>query len=125
MSSQSDADRHSNARAPMGAGLVFLWVALMFNLAWFSIFAVSTATGIMQALLRPQPAVPDDVPVRAGGAQWALIEVAGPLILGLVLAYAMYRYYTRNRSLERDVSAHSGPEHDLSAHKQVTETVRA
>ena len=121
MPSYSDA---SGARTPMGAGLAFLWVALMLNLAWFSVFAFSTATGILQALSRPRPPMPDDVPVRAGGAQWAIIEVAGPLILGLVLAYAMYRYYTRNRRLERDISAHSGPEHDLAAREHVAETVR-
>jgi hypothetical protein len=87
-------------RPPIGAGLAFLWVALLLNLAWFSAFAVSTASGILRS--RPHGAVGTAgyASVGAGGAQWALMEVVGVALLALALAYAAFRYYTRDRSLD-------------------------
>lgn len=123
MSSYSAPDRQGDARAPMGAGMAFLWVALLANLAWFSAFAVSTARGIIEAVMRGSAPAPENVSVGAGGAQWALIEIGGPLLLGLGLAYAVYRYHTRNRRLDRDVNANARPVHDLSADR-AAEAVR-
>jgi len=123
MPSYSDSDHRDAGRAPMGAGLAFLWVALILNLAWFSAFAVSTASGIFAALSRAQP-VTNDVPVHAGGAQWAILEVVGPILLGLVMAYALYRYATRNRRLDRRVTVHSNVTYDVPASERAPETVR-
>jgi hypothetical protein len=86
-------------RAPAGPGVAFLWIALLINVAWFSAFAVSTASGILSSTPRAA-ALSGDVPVSAGGAQWALIEVIGAGLLALALAYAAFRYYTRDRSLD-------------------------
>jgi hypothetical protein len=86
-------------RGPVDPGVAFLWVALLANVAWFSAFAVSTASGILRSTPRAAAALSGDIPIRAGGAQWALMEVVGVVLLALALAYA-FRYYTRDRSLD-------------------------
>jgi len=101
------SSRDDGERAPVGPGVAFLWIALLVNLAWFSAFAVSTGGGILHAIAQPSPPIPSDLAVRSGGAQWVIMEVVGPVILGLVMAYAAYRYYTRNRRLDRKVKVYS------------------
>jgi len=102
-------------RAPAGPGVAFLWVALLLNLAWFSAFAISTGGGILEAVAQPSAAFAGDVTVRAGGAQWALMEVVGAMVLGLALAYAALRYYTRDRQLDPAAEAAARDIYDNAA----------
>jgi len=102
-------------RAPAGPGVAFLWIALLLNLAWFSAFAVSTGGGILQAIAQPSAAFGGDVTVRAGGAQWALMEVVGVAVLGLALAYAALRYHTRDRRLDPAAEAAARDIYDNAA----------
>ena len=85
------------ARAPVGRGLVALWVLMLLNLAWFVPFAVSTGSGIVQALIRAAQAPPAAGGADAGGVQWMLLNVVGVLVLGIALVYGLNRYRTRDR----------------------------
>jgi hypothetical protein len=75
-----------------------LWVLLILNLAWFTPFAVSTGSGIMQALMR-SPAWTEGAQ-GASGAGYLLMDVVGVLVLGLAIAWGLLRYQTRNRALD-------------------------
>ena len=75
-----------------------LWVLLILNLAWFTPFAVSTGSGIMQALMR-SPAWVEGAP-GASGAGYLLMDIGGAVVLGLAIAWGLFRYSTRNRALD-------------------------
>jgi hypothetical protein len=98
--SVSTSDARAVEDRPTGGGLAFLWIVLLANLAWFSAFAVSTGAGILRAVRTPTAPPPGYVPVGSGGVQMLLIDVGGVALLGLALAYGLYRYHTRDRRLD-------------------------
>jgi hypothetical protein len=81
------------------AGTAFLWVAWALAAAfWAATF--TTAMGIMAALSHPTQAGPAGG-ADAGGVGFALMDVVGGIvILGLALAYGLYRYSTRDKRLD-------------------------
>ena len=91
---------HAETRAHAGSGVIFLWVMWLLTAAWFFPFAISTTAGILEAVAQPSPLPPGYVPTGAGGAQWALLEVGGVILLGVAIAYGLYRYHTRDRALD-------------------------
>jgi hypothetical protein len=91
------------------------WVLLILTLAWYAPFIVIVDTGIFEAgqHLRTSGALG---PADAGGAGFFLIDVIGAAVLGLAIAYGLFRYYTRDRRLDplteaatREAYAHPDP----------------
>jgi hypothetical protein len=89
---QTTAYPRSNGPSPE---LVFLWVAWTLAFAFWA-FTFTTAIEIMEAVMRPSNG-PSPGEVDAGGVGWGLMNFVGPVILGLALAYGLYRYATRDR----------------------------
>jgi hypothetical protein len=103
---QSTPYAHSRAEARLQSDYVphhlgstlFLWVAWALAAAFWAATA-TTAMGILQAAASPTPAPAGGA--DAGGVGWALIDVVGGMIvLGLAIAYGMYRYATRDKRLD-------------------------
>jgi hypothetical protein len=80
-------------------GMIFLWLAWALAAAfWAGTF--TTVLGIMAAVSRPTAATAAGG-ADAGGVQFALMDVVGGVvILGLALAYGLYRYSTRDRMMD-------------------------
>jgi hypothetical protein len=78
---------------------IFLWIAWALAAAFWSA-TFSTALGIMEAVSHPA----DTAGVGgadAGGVGFALMDVVGGIvILGLAIAYGLYRYSTRDKRLD-------------------------
>ena len=78
---------------------IFLWIAWALAAAfWAATF--STALGILEAVSHPT-ATSGVGGADAGGVGFALMDVVGGVvILGLAIAYGLYRYSTRDKRLD-------------------------
>lgn len=90
----------------------FLWIAWALAAAfWAATF--TTALGILQAVSHPT----DTAGVGgadAGGVGFALMDVVGGMvILGLAIAYGLYRYSTRNKALDPVTEASTAKLYDI------------
>jgi hypothetical protein len=103
---QSTPFAHSRAEARVQSDYVphhlgstlFLWIAWALAAAfWAATF--TTAMGILQAVTSPTAGPAGGV--DAGGIGFAMMDVIGGMvILGLALAYGMYRYTTRDKRMD-------------------------
>lgn len=96
--------RHDTAYAHgghWGAGAtIFTWVAWALAASfWAATF--TTALGIFESITHPTQQVGGSGGVDAGGVGWAMIDVVGGVIvLGLALAYGLFRYATRDKRMD-------------------------
>jgi hypothetical protein len=80
-------------------GMVFLWLAWALAAAFWA-FTFTTALGIMEAVSHPVTTTGAGG-ADAGGVQFALIDVVGGVVvLGLAIAYGLYRYSTRDKMMD-------------------------
>jgi hypothetical protein len=94
---QGEGEAHREVRterAPIGGGLIFLWVAWLLAGA-FWLFSFGIDVGILKAVQHPFAQVNGSA--GASGVGWMLIDVVGVLVVGLALLYGLARYTTRNR----------------------------
>ena len=95
---ETDHAVHSPARRGISGEIIFLWIAWGLTAAWFFPFALRSAIGILSAT--PNAGAPAADAPDPGGAGFVLIDIVGVAVLGLALAYGLYRYATRNRALD-------------------------
>jgi hypothetical protein len=106
-----EADRREATRSHgLSPGLIFLWIAWLLAAAFWA-FTSTTAIGIMEAVMRPSNG-PSPGEVDAGGVGWGLMNFVGPAILGLVLAYGLFRYATRDRRKDAATEASTAALYD-------------
>ena len=93
----------------------FVWVFLILALAVQTMFTAMYFRGLMSSRA-PFLAGPSGA-VDAGGASWILMDVFGALLLGLGLAYGLFRYYTRDKRLDplTEAATRDAYEHPQSA----------
>jgi hypothetical protein len=113
--STSQASQETRANGS-SAEHAFLWIVLILALAVWVPFTVIVDSAILAAAssitFRGEGAA------DAGGIGWILIDIVGPMLLALGLAYGLYRYHTRDRRLDplteaatRDAFEHPRPAH--------------
>lgn len=96
---------YAQTRAPSGyvphntGSTIFLWIVWALAAAfWTATF--TTALGILQAASHPT-AASGTGGADAAGVGFALMDVVGGMvILGLAIAYGLYRYSTRDKRLD-------------------------
>jgi hypothetical protein len=109
--SESPARAGYLPHASVGA-TIFLWVAWALAAAFWS-GSMMTAVGIMEAVTHPTGTAPTGG-IDAGGVQFALMEVVGGVVvLGLAIAYGLYRYSTRDRSMDAVTEASTHALYDM------------
>jgi len=96
-----EADRRRAAdraeRAPVGPGVVFLWIAwAIAGVFWLA--SLQIEVGIIEAVQRPTGGTAAAADV--GGIGFAMMTILGVLALGIALAYGLARNATRNRATD-------------------------
>jgi hypothetical protein len=109
---------YAQTRAPSGyvphhpGSTIFLWIAWALAAAFWSA-TFSTALGILQAVTHPAD-TSGVGGVDAGGVGFALMDVVGGMvILGLAIAYGLYRYSTRDKRLDPVTEASTARLYDI------------
>jgi len=94
---RSAADADARRERSLGEH-VFIWIAWALAAAFWGA-TMTSFFGILRAAGQPSPAPMGAA--DAGGISWAIIDVAGGVVvLGLALAYGAYRYATRDRRMD-------------------------
>lgn len=91
-------------------GQIFLWVAWALAAAFWA-FTLATGIGILNAAGPAAAPGPDEV--GAGGLGWGLINIVGAVVLGLALAYGVFRYFTRDKRRDPMTEAATRAEYDM------------
>jgi hypothetical protein len=84
-------------RAPIGPGVIFLWIAWAIA-AVFWLASLQIDVGIIEAVQRPVASTAAAADV--GGIGFAMMTILGVVALGIALAYGLARTATRNRALD-------------------------
>jgi len=78
------------------AGAAFIWIAWAIAFA-FWVFSTSTFFGILEAIARGGPGTLRGGVDMSGGAYLVMDVIGGVIILGVVLAWGMARWATRDK----------------------------
>jgi hypothetical protein len=88
---------HPEGRRRVSGELVFIWLALLAATVAYVPFAAMTFWGIVTS--PPPPAGPEGISATSG-AGYVITDMLGVILLGLGLAYGVYKYHTRDRRLD-------------------------
>lgn len=106
--------RAPSAYVPHGhaGATAFIWIAWALAMSFWAA-SFTTALGILQAVSHPTETTGVGG-ADAGGVGFALMDVVGGIvILGLALAYGLYRYSTRNKAMDPVTEASTARLYDI------------